>query len=402
MYLAYNLFIMQKWKFLLLGITGDLSKRFVLPSLAKFAELYKDSVCIDLIGYSRSKPDMAEIETILNGYTESSRHVLHSISDFQGEYEDESFLNRIIESLEPEERLVVYFATPPVLIAKLLNNFCIHSSKNIDILIEKPVGQNNKEAKVIFDLIEKCNLFNATHFIDHYLFKSSLYLTEEEKERLEPFKDKGVKSIKIQALEELDAKGRAGYYDQNGAIKDFLPSHLVSLMDFGLMTFTNKEHTTKIYDSFKVNNLTLGQYESYLKDIEAENSNTETYFKIEGTLEDDEKTIDVLFESGKKLHTKQTCIHIDFIDGEQITWNVGSHKYIEISNTEDILLQGNGQREHVNMFSDVLHRRYNRFFIRNMIIQGWNIYDAVMQFKETHNIQLQKYTDDTYPPRFIS
>ena len=57
---------MQQWKILTLGVTGDLAKTKVLPAVAEFADLNKENVQIDFIGYSRSQPNSQEIVKILD------------------------------------------------------------------------------------------------------------------------------------------------------------------------------------------------------------------------------------------------------------------------------------------------------------------------------------------------
>jgi glucose-6-phosphate 1-dehydrogenase len=393
---------MNKWKFLLIGITGDLAKRYVIPSLSKFAEKHKDTLQIELIGFSRSKPDLEEITKLLNEATSNGQHNIYKVTDIQGQYDDQTILNKILSELKEDERLVTYFAVPPILIPVLVNSFCLYPGNNVDILIEKPVGQNKTEALEIFSIIDKCNLFSHTHFIDHYLFKDALYINEDQNTLLRPYKEKKIRKIEIRALEEIGVEGRAGYYDENGAIKDFLPSHMVSLLDFTLKTFPQNELKTSIYETFTVKDLQIGQYESYLKDIEKEQSATPSYFKITGSMKCNNHEVEVIMESGKKLGIKKTEISIAFEDNSSLIWKLAPKKEITTPTNEDISLNANSQDAHVNMYDDLLRNDYSRFFIKNMILQGWNIYDKVLAFQKENSVPTVIYKEKSYPIQTVS
>lgn len=387
---------MQHWKFLLYGITGDLSKKMILPSLAQFAELNKEHVTVELIGYSRSKPDLVEIEHLLNSSSKNGIHPLTRISDVQGEYSDDSYLQELIGNLQEHERLIVYLAIPPMLFAPILKNFCLYNSDNINILIEKPIGQNKAEAHEIFKTVEECQLHVNANFIDHYLFKSALQLDTEAEKLLQKYQNKKINKITIQALEEFDVKGRQGYYDQNGAIKDFLPSHFISLLHH-VLSKAGKTFANTIYDQFEVQEVQLGQYETYLQDIEKDTSNTETYFKITGILP---QNIEVTFESGKNLGSKKTIMLITFEDGSALSWELSPQKALYDA-SERVELGTDGKKEHVNMFEDVMKRDYSRFFERDMIIAGWELHENVVNFIQAKNIEAKLYKNGIYPLKWV-
>lgn len=384
---------MQHWKFLLLGITGDLSKRKILPGLAQFAELNQNSVSVELLGYSRSIPDQLEIEDILNKHTTTSRHTLKSLSFTQGEYSDSTYFAKLIQSLKNDERLIVYVATPPVVFLDLLETFCPYNAYNLDIIIEKPFGQNLDEAKRILQKVEDCHLQKNIHYCDHYLFKNAAYLSVDILQSLQETKNKTLKRITVRALEEVDAHGRGGYYDANGAIKDMLPAHLYSLLNLGLSTMTRQ--TIDDYSHFQIKDVLLGQYDSYLQDIEKEESKTESYFKITC-----QNSIEMILESGKALGLKQTQLILEFTDGTEVLWNIDPKKYVMVSYAENQKIFNiikDNKLDHTNMFEDLFYRRTDRFFIAENVLAGWEMYVQVSKYITTQNIRPITYQKGKWP-----
>ena len=96
-----------------------------------------------------------------------------------------------------------------------------------------------------------------------------------------------IKSITIYAKEELGILNRGAYYNESGALKDMLQSHLLQVLSLIAMEPPKSYYSSDVKKqklkvlkklSFDKKSLILGQYEGYLneKDI-PKNSNTETY-----------------------------------------------------------------------------------------------------------------------------
>ncbi len=384
---------MQQWKFLLIGITGDLAKRKILPGLAQFTELNKDKVTVELIGYSRSQPDLLEIEDILNKHSSNAKHNLANIMFVQGEYSDSTFIASLFQGLKKDERLVVYISTPPVVFLQLLQTFCPYNAYNLNIIIEKPFGQNFSEAKLILQKVDECRLKKNIHYCDHYLFKNASYLNVEVLQALQEVNDKKLTKIRVQALEEVDAKGRGGYYDANGAIKDMLPAHLYSLLNLALITFTSNDIST--HPDITVDSVKLGQYESYQKDVGNTQSSIETYFRIECS-----NSISMILESGKSLGQKSTVITMDFDDGSVINWEIDPSKILTYSSKGKKLtfdIKKDRKLDHTNMFEDLLNGKSDRFFISKNVLPGWKMYEQILEFIKENNIVVEKYPDNPQP-----
>lgn len=389
---------MKHWKFVLFGITGDLAHRYILPALAKFAELKKDELSIELIGYSRSKPDCIALERLLNENTTSGKHYIAKITDIQGSYEDPDAILKLAQSLQENEELVSYFAIPPAIYLDLIKSFSAVSNSNITLLIEKPIGTNLSEAQEIFEHIKNGGLEEKVHFIDHVLFKSPLTLLNEDIRLVKDKVEGNVHTIHSRWLEAVGVEGRGSYYDVNGALIDMFPSHMVSLVDRVIQQL-KPEMMQDIYDSFEVTNLILGQYEGYVQEIGKDSSTTETYFLVEGFITYNAQKIKLTFESGKKIDLKETSSTIMYEDNCSLSWNITS-KELKINQQEPMKIAENALPDHVNIMHDVYNKDISRFFSPEMVLVGWKMYEKVMEFKKKKNILTRIYRENQYPIQF--
>jgi glucose-6-phosphate 1-dehydrogenase len=388
---------MTSWTFLLLGITGDLAKRKVLPALAQFVELQKDTLSINLYGYSRSEPDPEQIEAIVTESTQTKTNPLNRIEFIQGQYDNALLLDDFVRNQKENERLIVYLAVPPSIFTVFLQNSCSHAQRPLDIIIEKPFGRNLQEAEQIMEIINHCTLHENVHFFDHYLFKNATMFDAKNLQQFDHFKTKTLESVSVKALENLDVKERGGYYNETGALKDMLP-HLISLVDVALHNFS----LTSIdnFDVLEPQKLVLGQYENYQQDLELETpSQTDSYFQT--TLE--YNGMHIQLESGKKLGSKLTEVTVHYTDGTTLEWNLSPEQTLcqGIGDNKSCLtLWKNHFLDHTNLFHDLLEQNYRRFVSPQNILSSWRLYEKLLAFQHQNNLQPAVYQDDSYPPRF--
>jgi glucose-6-phosphate 1-dehydrogenase len=391
---------METWKFILLGVTGDLAKLKILPALSQFADLNQEKVIIDLIGFSRSEPEKDKIEDILNQQTKDKKHKLNSISYIQGEYTNPQYFTQIMQEADPKDRVVVYMAVPPVVFPEFLSGACPYNKHNLDILIEKPFGNDLQEAKRILQTIHSCHLQDNVRFLDHYLFKNPARLTKAELQNFKEIQDLTIDTITIKALEDISVKNRVSYYDQIGALKDMFV-HMYSLYTLSLDILGKADQDE--YRKIQVKDVQTGRYESYLKDTNLESSSTNTYFRT--VLKPQSDNLEIVLESGKKLAHKETSIEIAFSDGSKLSWNMYPHKkisFISSNGQVDLSLERSNKEDHTNLFEDLLANNYSSFVDISEVLSGWNLYQELEKMKNFRSGVTSIYKDNTYPPEFKS
>jgi glucose-6-phosphate 1-dehydrogenase len=384
---------MKKITILLLGITGNLAKLKILPAIGQFAKLNKDQLECSLIGYSRSNPDTEKIMQILDDHG-ANKDNLKSISYVVDDYDKVDNYQKIIEGLDPDERLIIYLAAPPLVFIPFLKIACPLNPGNIDIVIEKPFGQNLSEAIDLINISTGCNLTKQIHFFDHYLFKNSSILDAESLEQIKALSSKKIKNISIKSLESVNVGDRGGYYESIGAIKDMW-QHLFSLC-FLLENSLEKDFS---WETFNVEKITTGQYQTYIQDVNLPSSFTETYFKALTNL----SGIPTTFESGKSLGQKNTTIQLEFVDGFSLRWNIDTEKFIQIKNSagETIysksLAEGN-LLDHTNLFCSILDVDNSKFITPENVIFSWETFNELLRMK---NPQPGIYSDGKWPIVFL-
>jgi glucose-6-phosphate 1-dehydrogenase len=384
---------MKNITFLVVGITGDLAKRKILPAISQFSDLHQtDSV--HLIGYSRSKPDEEQITQALHQSNKSGNHILSSISFVQGQYDDTAVFEKLLQTSSPNDHIFVYLATPPHVFIPFLQNTCPLDPSNIDIIIEKPFGQNLEDAEKIIEVSKNCSLTNRIHFFDHYSFKKGMIISSEIAKSIQNFAKYPISCISIKALEKLGVDNRLGYYDEIGATKDML-QHLVTLQN----TCSNLLNIPPIsHKTLQIRGIILGQYEQY----PLESSRTETYCKIE-TLQNQ---TEIILETGKNLGTKLTQIRIENTNNEVILWNIDPNPQIEyISKDKNEIWKESdtkGLLEHTTLFNNLMSNNLDRVVSYDNAIEGWKIYQQISQYIATKKPQLHTYKTGFYPLKTLT
>jgi glucose-6-phosphate 1-dehydrogenase len=366
---------------ILLGITGDLARRKILPAISQLAA--KTPQGIRLIGYSRSLPNTIELENIVKkdgGRVE--------ISFIQGEYDDVNKLTELFGAYTTtNSKTIVYLAIPPHTFMPFLRSVCPLHPEQIDIIIEKPFGQNTQEAVELLHIASQCTLTKSIHFFDHYLFKSSTFLTDNHLSELKYFAQKIPSKITVKALEDLGTSGRESYYDAVGATKDMW-QHLKSLLHLYVDYFDVEIDWSLLTIHSKV----IGQYNGYLP--ASTGSKTDTYFSINGEL----NGIEIVCESGKNLGFKDTFIEAEYLDGTILHWSIDPLHTIKLTKNGlmigEITLDNSELLDHTRLFLNVMQGELGRFKTPSQILDTWKSYDKII---DINSAALVEYKAGVYP-----
>jgi len=215
------------------------------------------------------------------------------------DYNSDYFCEKCLFYLDKDEINYFYIALPPKVYEKTLILLGKLKEKGfkIRILIEKPFGENFGSAERLVSIIKKYDLNKEIFLADHYLFKENI-----------PVKKIDFKKINLISTEKIGLEGRVTFYDDVGALKDMVQSHLLSML-FMIILDIN------LLKDFKVKKYIKGQYgdgfsNGYVKEL-GKKSDTETFVYLSIIVKN--KVINLI--SGKGLEKKQTKIEID---GEEI------------------------------------------------------------------------------------
>jgi|SRR5579884_4272911 len=238
------------------GGTGDLAHRKLLPALYNLAHEGALPERFELIGIARSKYSDEEFrEQAAASIERFSRRkpdpevlkgLLCDLRYIPGSFDEERVYSAICEALgEFEQRAgypldrVFYMSTAPQffpVIAEQLGAAGLERREGVDtrLVIEKPFGSDLASAqelnRTLLEVFDESQIFR----IDHYLGKETvqnLMAFRFANTLFEPVWNRNfIDHVEITAAEELGIEGRAGYYEQAGALRDLVQNHMLQLM----------------------------------------------------------------------------------------------------------------------------------------------------------------------------
>jgi len=341
------------------GITGDLSKRYLLPALYhlfKVGLLDERSV---IVGISRRDMTAAQLLDGVelcheepNGVCDpdvekrlrnQTRMVQMDLGDQQGYHH----LHELLDGIEAEAGICMnrlyYLSIPPVVYEPIvglmgqasLQNGCQHGSAASRLLVEKPFGYDTSSASTLIDSIGAVFKEDQLFRIDHYLAKETVQniLTFRfDNPIFEAIWDKDhIEHIEIIASEQIGIMGRAVFYEPLGALRDFIQSHLLQLLAIVTMDKPAQMDSDHIHemkqqlldtvrpvgqDAQGVFDALRGQYQGYREEVDNMQSVTETFAAIRTTIDNDRwRNVPIIIWTGKGLGEKRTEIIVAFRNG---------------------------------------------------------------------------------------
>ena len=238
----------------LFGITGDLSRRKILPALYDLANRGLLPPSFTIIGVARkvdpSLPEKVEAairEGANTSVTETTlKQLMSGLVVVNGQYNDiETYrsLGHAMDRMSAERgtngNYAFYLAIPPELFPTVLGGIgtaglCAEDDGWRRVVVEKPFGHGLESARELDDMVTKVFHQDAIFRIDHYLGKETvqnLMALRFANELYEPLWNSAhVDHVQITMAEDIGIGTRAGYYDRIGAARDVIQNHLLQLL----------------------------------------------------------------------------------------------------------------------------------------------------------------------------
>ena len=338
------------------GVTGDLSTRKLIPSLY---ELEKNGLLhpkTRILGVTRRKFKVswllksakdgirAKDGRVMNKTLKSlgKKIELYSMNAASGEgYPGlKTYLDEIEDGAGVCMNRLYYLAIPPQISAPIithlgesgLNHGCTKHDTLSHLLLEKPFGFDTKTAEELIDTTRRYFEESQLFRIDHYLAKETVQNLVTFRFRNPIFEDiwdnRHIKSITITADEKIDIEGRANFYEQVGAMRDLIQSHLLHVMSVILMDRPKDicnsadvhDERQRVLDNIEpvpanhvLDRMVRGQYIGYRQEVSNPASNVETFTALKlFSRQTRWLNVPIYIRTGKGLATKQTCITVEF------------------------------------------------------------------------------------------
>lgn len=282
------------------GASGDLAKKKTYPALFS---LYKSKYLPEtftVIGYARSEKSDDDFRSGMRKFltkdgpgdgdankndSDIDEFLKHCVYRNGSSYEDEDAFKRIIneaKDMEEDSNLegvnrLFYFAVPPsvfVAISRVLKKVGVDNDGWNRFILEKPFGHDlqsfEKLNADISSILNEEEIFR----IDHYIGKEAvqnLLVMRFANAIYEPLWNRQhVSSVTISFKENFGTKGRGGYFDSEGIIRDVMQNHLLQVMTMfameapvgqtGDLIRDEKVKVLRAMRDIRVEDCILGQY----------------------------------------------------------------------------------------------------------------------------------------------
>jgi glucose-6-phosphate 1-dehydrogenase len=241
--------------FVIVGATGDLTKRKLLPALFHLrtsGELEKQNTLI----VGAAQPELSEEAFRLWAYEGLNKSVGRNAPDLrrwceeslyyhtvrQGGAEDYKKLATYIRHLETSRHLtenrVFYLALPPMAVPTAVEQLSqanlLKSHGWVRVVFEKPFGHDFRSARALNTLLHRYLDESQIYRIDHYLGKETVQNLLAFRFANPIFESlwnrDSVECVQVTVAEDIGVEHRGAYYQEAGALRDMVQNHLTQLV----------------------------------------------------------------------------------------------------------------------------------------------------------------------------
>jgi len=275
-----------------IGASGDLAKKKTYPALYSLhvhGLLPPNAI---IAGYARSKLTdkvfKAKISANFKGGDEATKaDFLSRCFYFAGQYASpEDFARFNTELLAREKKSTVdycrsnrifYMAIPPtifVAVGKGIQPAAMSKTGWNRVIVEKPFGHDSESSAELGSQLSALFTEDQIYRIDHYLGKEmvqNLMVLRFANQVFEPLWNRDhIKCVIITFKEPFGTKGRGGYFDNFGIIRDVMQNHLLQVLTLVAMESpvtlsaedvrNEKVKLLRAISAIKLEDLVIGQY----------------------------------------------------------------------------------------------------------------------------------------------
>ena len=233
-------------RMVLLGASGDLASRLLMPAIAQLAEADRLPPGFAIVGASNTEWSTDEFrEHVAAELAEhasvgpAARDAVVRALEFQPcDVTEPVGLSALVGQDHPDT--LVYLALAPALFDPTLRTLAAAGLRTTDAVgIEKPFGTDLASAQELNEIIRRGlpepTIFRIDHFLSSDLVRRVLSLRFLNRIYEPVWNSAHIERVDISWLESLTLEGRASYYDGTGALKDMVQNHLMEALALILM-----------------------------------------------------------------------------------------------------------------------------------------------------------------------
>jgi glucose-6-phosphate 1-dehydrogenase len=238
------------------GASGDLTRRKLIPGLYNLACVGCMNPQFNVVGVGRTPMSSEDFRRKMRegtsksgdtrNFSDPSWHEFENrLHYFTGDIGDTQFYSKLREHLDEMVRAgysanrLFYVSTPASVAGPIIEGLALAGLNRSEkgwarIILEKPFGHDLKSARALNDVVHRVFDENAVYRIDHYLGKETVQNILFFRFRnllFEPVWNRNyIDHVEITAAETVGVEGRAGFYEETGALRDMVANHLLQLL----------------------------------------------------------------------------------------------------------------------------------------------------------------------------
>ncbi|WP_434588457.1 glucose-6-phosphate dehydrogenase [Streptomyces sp. A5-4] len=239
------------------GVTGDLSRKKLMPAVYDLANRGLLPPGFSLIGFARRDWETEDFAQVVHDAVKEHartpfreevwQQLIQGMRFVQGDFDDDkafATLKSTIAELDQAQgtggNFAFYLSVPPKFFPKVVQQLKKHGLADQRegswrrAVIEKPFGHDLASAQELNRIVHEVFPANEVFRIDHYLGKETvqnILALRFANQMFEPLWNRSyVDHVQITMAEDIGIGGRAGYYDGIGAARDVIQNHLLQLL----------------------------------------------------------------------------------------------------------------------------------------------------------------------------
>ena len=208
----------------LLGVTGDLARRYLLPALAALDAAGRLPAGFRVVGAARGELDADGLQRLAGDGFPPGMLTYRSV-----DLTDPASVRAVLDGVA--EAAAVYLALPPRVFTTTIETLReVGLPSGSRIVIEKPFGDDAESARQLNALLAEEDAYRVDHVLGMETVHNLVAMRRANSVLEQLWNDENVEQVDILWEETLALEGRAGFYDHAGALKDVLQNHMLQLL----------------------------------------------------------------------------------------------------------------------------------------------------------------------------
>ncbi len=324
------------------GARGDLARRKLLPGLLWLERAGLLPEDYRIIGSGRHEPDGPWVDEVRSRLADEGADVgdgawerfggrLAFVSSSADDGEALAAAVRAArDELGGDAGVLLYMSVPPSAMQPMVGMLGATglAADPARVVMEKPFGRDVASARALNDALHEHFPEDRIFRIDHFLGKEAvqgILALRLANGVFEPVWNRDhIASVQIDVPEALDLEGRAGFYEETGAFRDMVVTHLSQVLGFIAMDRPASLDAEALQDAkaavfadlrrFDPAHAVFGQYEGFLDEdgIDPE-SRTETFVALRAEIDADRwRGVPFLLRTGKAMAEGRRVVTVTF------------------------------------------------------------------------------------------